>query len=123
MKSKLEAVLKQLLKIFSRINFYYIKNCYFCVDFQNLILMDKSSIHVGSMIKNELRKQGRSVTWLAKTIYMERSGIYKIFERKSVDVQLLIKISLALNHDFFADISRKMLSQFDSLSILYLNFQ
>jgi len=62
-------------------------------------------IHLGSMIERELRKQGKSVFWLAKAVNLERSGIYKLFRRKNISVQLLLKISVALRHDFFDDIS------------------
>lgn len=57
------------------------------------------------MIEDELRRQDKTVSWLARSICHERSSIYKIFSRKSVDVYLLLKISVLLNHDFFLDIS------------------
>ena len=69
--------------------------------------MERQTIHLGNMIKRELKAQGRSVSWLARTIKMERSSIYKIFERNSLDVALLIKISIVMDHDFFKDISQK----------------
>ena len=67
--------------------------------------MDIKAIHLGTMIKKELKAQGRTVVWLARTINMERSSIYKIFDRNSIDVSLLIRISLVMNHDFFQDVS------------------
>ena len=57
------------------------------------------------MIEDELRRQDKTVAWLARSICHERSSVYKIFSRKSVDVYLLLKISVLLNHDFFLDIS------------------
>lgn len=57
------------------------------------------------MIEAELRRQDKTVSWLARSICHERSSIYKIFSRKSVDVHLLLRISMLLNHDFFLDIS------------------
>ncbi len=57
------------------------------------------------MIEDELRRQDKTVSWLARSICHERSSIYKIFSRRSVDVYLLLKISVLLNHDFFLDIS------------------
>lgn len=57
------------------------------------------------MIEAELRRQDKSVSWLARSICHERSSIYKIFSRRSVDVYLLLRISVLLNHDFFLDIS------------------
>lgn len=61
------------------------------------------------MIKHELRSQGRSVVWLSRTICHERSGIYKIFERDNIDIKLLVRISQVLDHDFFEDISERMI--------------
>lgn len=67
--------------------------------------MESKPIHVGRMIEDELRRQDKTVAWLARSICHERSSVYKIFSRKSVDVYLLLKISVLLNHDFFLDIS------------------
>ena len=75
------------------------------------------------MIKKELKVQGRTVVWLAHTINMERSSIYKIFERNSVDVGLLIRISIVMNHDFFQDISNKIRYNYEEIVELFLNFQ
>lgn len=75
------------------------------------------------MIKRELKAQGRSVSWLARTIMMERSSIYKIFERNSLDVALLIKISVVMDHDFFMDVSTKMRNHYEDILKTYLNFQ
>lgn len=85
--------------------------------------MDLKTIHLGTMIKKELKAQGRTVSWLARTIHMERSSVYKIFDRNSVDVGLLVRISLVMNHDFFQDISSKIRENYDEISELFLNFQ
>lgn len=85
--------------------------------------MDKQTIHLGNMIKRELKAQGRSVSWLARTIHMERSSIYKIFERNSLDVGLLIRISIVMDHDFFMDVSKKMRDHYGDILQTYLNFQ
>lgn len=60
-------------------------------------------IHVGNMIKKELKKQGRSAKWLAKEIYCEKSNIYKMFNRKSIDLGQLMLISNVLQHNFLRD--------------------
>ena len=75
------------------------------------------------MIKKELKAQGRSVSWLARTIHMERSSVYKIFERNSVDIVLLVRICLVMNHDFFKDISTKIRDNYEEISQQFLNFQ
>lgn len=60
-----------------------------------------TNIHIGSIIKQELHKQERSPSWLASKLYCCRTNIYKIFDRKSIDTELLHHISLILNHNFF----------------------
>ncbi len=55
------------------------------------------------MIKDELKKQGRSASWLAKRIYCERTNVYKLFKRKSLDLEQLMQISRILDHDFLKD--------------------
>ena len=85
--------------------------------------MENQTIHLGNMIKRELKAQGRSVSWLARTINMERSSIYKIFDRNSLDVGLLIRISIVMDHDFFLDVSKKMRDHYDDIIQTYLNFQ
>ena len=60
-------------------------------------------VHVGKMVHDELRRQGRTVNWLAEQIYCEKSNIYKLFRRKSIDLVQLIKISEVLDHNFLRD--------------------
>ena len=84
--------------------------------------MELKTIHLGTMIKRELKAQGRSVVWLAQMINMERTSIYKIFERNSVDVRLLVRISLVMNHDFFQDISNKIRENYDEIAEMLLKF-
>ena len=60
-------------------------------------------IHIGSMIQNELLRQGRTVNWFAKSIYCEKSNVYKMFKRKSLDLVQLMRISEVLDHNFLKD--------------------
>ena len=62
-------------------------------------------IFIGPLIKAELERQERSVSWFARKIGCDRSTVYRIFQRASIDTQLLTTISDVLNHDFFADLS------------------
>ena len=66
------------------------------------------SLHIGKMVHDELRAQRRSVSWLAGEIHCNRSNAYKILERSNIDIELLVRISTALNHNFFADIAAYM---------------
>ncbi len=59
-------------------------------------------IHIGHLIRQELIRQERSPSWLARKINCERTNIYDIFERVSINTDLLAKISRVLDYDFFA---------------------
>lgn len=60
-------------------------------------------VHVGKMIRDELLRQGRTVNWFAKEICCEKSNVYKLFNRNSIDLRQLMKISEILNHNFLRD--------------------
>lgn len=60
------------------------------------------AIHIGKKIKEELYSQGISVSAFAKKINRSRNVVYDIFERESIDTDLLNKIGKILNCDFFS---------------------
>ena len=59
-------------------------------------------VHIGKIIEAELRRQERSVTWFAKKLYCERTNVYSIFKRTSIDTALLLRISIILHQNFFS---------------------
>lgn len=59
-------------------------------------------INIGRIIENELRSQERTVVWLANKLDCNRTNIYKIFHRKSIDCEMLLRISEVLQRDFFS---------------------
>lgn len=61
--------------------------------------------HIGILIKEELRRQGRSITWLATQLGYSRQNMYKLFCRKWIYTDLLLKISEIMDYDFFAHYS------------------
>lgn len=61
--------------------------------------------HIGQLIKAELTQQGRSITWLAKQVGYTRENLYKIMRRDWIYTDLLFKICIALDYDFFKDCS------------------
>ncbi len=67
-----------------------------------------SEIIIGKKIEEELRKQERSVVWLADQLNCNRTNIYKIFRRDSIDTDLLFKISMVLHRNFFADYIKRL---------------
>lgn len=60
---------------------------------------------IGELIKYEVLKQQISITQFAKLIHCKRNNVYNIFERPSIDILLLKRISKVLNRNFFKDIA------------------
>ncbi len=58
-------------------------------------------IHIGKHIELVLRQQGRSISWFAGQICCERTNVYSIFRRESIDTDLLLRISKCLDYNFF----------------------
>lgn len=57
--------------------------------------------HIGQLIRQELRRQERSVAWFARQLSCDRSNIYRIFQKESIDTYLLVRISIILQYNFF----------------------
>ncbi len=71
-------------------------------------------MHIGRQIRDTLDAMpGRhSVTWFASQIPCDRSTAYDIFRRADIDTYLLRKISIILNHNFFADLAEDVNDNF-----------
>ena len=59
------------------------------------------TVHIGKIIEEEFRRQERSVSWLSRKINCDRRNVYNIFKRASIDTDLLFRLSIALEKDFF----------------------
>lgn len=57
-------------------------------------------IHIGKLIEEQLKQKRISTAQLAKALNCRRQNIYDIFKRKSLDTELLVRISQALDYDF-----------------------
>lgn len=60
---------------------------------------------IGTIIKEELERQERSVSWFARKLSCDRSNVYRLFQKHSIDTALLSRISVILNRDFFKELS------------------
>ena len=58
-------------------------------------------IHIGHLIRDELRHQGHTNEWLARQINVTPRTVQRIFNKPSLDSQLLFNISKALHTDLF----------------------
>ena len=73
---------------------------------------------IGSLIKQELEKQERSISWLARKLSCDRTKVYRLLSRHSIDTYDLARISVLLSHDFFADLSEELKNNDELLKML-----
>lgn len=64
-----------------------------------------TKIHIGKLIKEKFRNSGYTTTELAAILHCDRTNIYRIFNRQSIDCELLNNISKALHYDFLKEYS------------------
>lgn len=67
-----------------------------------------STIHIGSIIRDELRRQGKTNAWFAKEINVNIRTVNKIFLKGVIDTHQLLLISQALGVDFFKYYSEQL---------------
>jgi len=65
-------------------------------------------MHIGNCIREKLREDGRSVSWFARQICCTRSNVYKIFNKSSIDTELLERIGKVLRYNFFEIIAEEI---------------
>ena len=73
---------------------------------------------IGNLIKQELEKQERSISWLARKLSCDRTKVYRILQKHSIDTYDLARISILLSHDFFADLSNELRNNSESFETL-----
>lgn len=73
-------------------------------------------MHIGKLIKAEMQRRGLSAIWLSQQICCERTNIYNIYGRASIDTDLLLRISSVLQHNFFAELSAHCARRLNSRS-------
>ena len=64
-------------------------------------------MHIGNRIKEVLKEQGMTVTDFAESLSCNRQNVYKIFDKHDINTDLLMHISIILDHDFFGEISEE----------------
>ena len=62
-------------------------------------------MHIGERIREVMHQRHRSAIWLASEISCERTNVYNIFSRADINTGVLRKISIALEYDFFKELS------------------
>lgn len=61
-------------------------------------------VNIGQNIKDELQRQERTVSWLARKLNCTRAAVYRIFDKNSIDTALLTNISQILHRNFFLEL-------------------
>lgn len=62
-----------------------------------------NDLRIGQRIHEELKRQGRTVSWLARQLGMERTSLYHTFRQNSINTEYLLRISYLLGHNFLQD--------------------
>lgn len=70
--------------------------------------MKTEQVSIGKLIADEVRKQGMSITDFAEKICCKRNNVYNIFDRTSIDILQLKRISKVLKRNFFKEIAEDL---------------
>ena len=65
--------------------------------------MKVEDYHIGNAIKAVLKEQERSEAWLARKVHCDPGNFNRILKRPSMDMDLLRRISINLNYNFFLE--------------------
>jgi transcriptional regulator with XRE-family HTH domain len=81
-------------------------------------------IHIGKKIQFVFTQSGLTVSQFARLLGVQRTRIYSIFESKTIDTDLLCKISDVLHYDFLTEVyikKREVANQ--NPTTININFQ
>ena len=77
-------------------------------------------IHIGNLIRDELRRQGHTNEWLMERIGVSERTLQRLFNRPSIDTQLLFIICRTLGTDFFHSYSILLAAPSNTVTRQYL---
>lgn len=66
------------------------------------------NLHIGQLIKTVFERSGMTVSEFARQLNCERTNVYTIFKRRTIDVELLVIISKVLRYNFFEEILKQV---------------
>jgi plasmid maintenance system antidote protein VapI len=61
----------------------------------------EQEVHIGELIREKLKENRRSAAWLAQQLHCDRTNIYKLYRKNTIDASQLLLVSIAMNFDFF----------------------
>lgn len=59
-------------------------------------------MHIGRLIRQKVEERHKTVVWLACELSCHRSNVYKIYEKSSIDTDVLLRLCRILDYDFFS---------------------
>ena len=65
-------------------------------------------INIGENIKEELDRQERTISLLARKLNRTRTYVYRMLKKNSIDTSVLAQISQLLGRDFFQELSQEI---------------
>ena len=65
-------------------------------------------MHIGDLIRRKVAEKGISVVSFAEQLSCTRINVYKMFNRQSLDTELLLRVSKVLEFDFFSCYSERL---------------
>jgi len=68
-------------------------------------MREKTGLHIGNIICEQLKKDGRKKKWLAQQVNCTLSSLCKTLKNDSIHTEMLLRISLACKHNFSEYIS------------------
>ena len=78
-------------------------------------------MHIGNILRERLKNDGKSVVWLARELGCHRTNVYNLFDKYSIDTQQLQRISIIMHYNFFdlycEDTERKIRDNLGSVDI------
>ena len=81
-------------------------------------------IHIGKKIQFIFTQSGLTVSQFARMLELQRTRVYTIFESKTIDINLLCKISNVLHYDFLSEVYiKKRDKQNQNPTTININFQ
>ncbi|MGN0033734.1 MAG: XRE family transcriptional regulator [Candidatus Limimorpha sp.] len=73
--------------------------------------MDSADYHIGKAIKEYMKKQGRTEVWLARGVHCDPGNFNRTLKKPSIDMDLLRRISLLLEHNFCMEYAKHVEGQ------------
>lgn len=82
--------------------------------------MEKSKV-LGELVRQKIREDGRTAQSIALELGMSRGNLDKIYHKESLNSDLLARLSLSLNYDFFQHVNPFRSEEFSNVRGYYPN--